>query len=100
MINEDRMTKEAFLASRIAAGRLIDVETCEITWWWAKIVDPYGVDPNSDPCVGRVIFVISAESDGPVCEYDLPKDKIRALYDRLDRIERGAEQDNDEFWFH
>jgi hypothetical protein len=81
--------REEYLESRIAAGRVIDVETCEIEWWWARIVDPYGVDPDSDPCVGRVTFVISAESDGPVCYYDLPEDKRRALDARIDRESRA-----------
>jgi hypothetical protein len=81
----DLARREEFLASRIAAGRAINVETCEITSWWARIADPYGVDPNSDHCVGRVTFVISAESEGPVSVYDLPEDKVRALYDRIDR---------------
>jgi hypothetical protein len=29
-MNEDRMTKEKFLANRKAAGRVIDPETCDI----------------------------------------------------------------------
>jgi hypothetical protein len=84
-MSEDRMTKEEFLASRFAAGQVIDVERCEINWWWAKIVDPCGVDPNSDPCVGRVIFVRSAESGGWVCDKDLPEDKWAALDARIKR---------------
>ena len=71
-MNEDRMTKEEFLANRKAAGRVIDVETCEMRQ------------------IGRLTFVQSAESDGPVCQYDLPEDKRRAL---CARIERGVEQE-------
>ncbi|WP_375764549.1 hypothetical protein ACE10X_21300 [Bradyrhizobium sp. Pha-3] len=92
MINEKR---QAWLASREEAGRMIDVETCKITWWWAKIADPYGTDPDSDDCIGRVTFVKSAESNGWVSVYDLPEDKVRALYER---IERGEEQDEEFPW--
>jgi hypothetical protein len=36
-MNEDRMTKEEFLASRKVAGRLIDVETCDIGEWFVDL---------------------------------------------------------------
>jgi hypothetical protein len=95
-MNEDQMTKEEFLANRVAAGRAIDVETCEIYKKTCSIMDPYGVDPDdSCECIGRVPFVRSAESHGWVCVYDLPKDKARALHDR---IERGVEQEEDLPW--
>ena len=38
-MSEDRMTTEGFLASRKAAGRKIDVETCDIWWEHRKIAD-------------------------------------------------------------
>jgi hypothetical protein len=87
-MNEDSMTKEEFLASRKAAGRVIDVETCKIAWWYAQIVDPYEIEsdlPDEAYCVGSICFVVSPESDGPVCVCDLPEDKVRALYARIDR---------------
>jgi hypothetical protein len=83
--------REDFLASRKAAGLLIDVETCRIWWEHRDMADPYGVDPDSygvDPdhgCIGRVTFVGSLESDGPVCDSDLPEDKLRALDARIKR---------------
>ena len=55
-MNEDRKMKEEFLANRKAAGRVIDVETCEIAQWWVQILDPYGVEPDLPDemqCVGR-----------------------------------------------
>ena len=41
--------------------------------------------PISDACIGRVTFVGSLESDGPVCEDDLLEDKFRALRNRIKR---------------
>ena len=85
-MNEDRMTAEEFLADRKAAGRLIDVETCRVWWEHCDITDPYGVGPKTDDyCVGRVTFVGSLESDGPVGDFDLPEDKQRALDARIAR---------------
>ena len=95
-MSEDRMTKEEFLASREAAGRLIDVETCEIQWWYAQTLDPYGVErdlPAELRLVGRSYFVRSAESDGWVSLYDLPKDKARALHARIERGDVGSMND-------
>ena len=87
-MHEDRMTKEEFLANRKAAGLAIDVETCDIAEWYARIVDPYGVDPDSDPCVGKTLFVASLLSDGWVYAGDLPEDQRRALHARIDRAAR------------
>jgi hypothetical protein len=41
----DQMTKDELrqLASREEAGRLIDVETCELGRWAAYDADPYGI---------------------------------------------------------
>ena len=64
------MTKEEFLANRKAAGQVIDVETCKIAWWYAQIVDPYGIEsdlPDEAYCIGSTCFVISPDSDGWVC---------------------------------
>ena len=98
IMSEDRMTKEEFLANRKAAGRVIDVETCEIAQWCVEILDPYGVEPDLPDemhCVGRTTFVRSAESDGWVSVYDLPENKARALYGR---IERGVKQEEKLPW--
>jgi hypothetical protein len=77
------------LASRKAAGLVIDVENCKVWCTHCNISDPYGVDPDPDlGRIGKVIFVRSAESDGPVCDADLPEDKYRALCDRIKRAEQ------------
>ena len=78
-----------FLRSRRLAGRVVDVETCEIEKFEVNVADPYGVDP--DPavgCVGRLLFVEFPESEGCVCVHDLPEDKRRALYARIARSEQ------------
>jgi hypothetical protein len=87
-MSEDGMTKVEFLANRKAAGQVIDVETCEVAIWSAQTLDPYGVEPDLLPeerQIGSCCFVRSAESDGWVCQYDLPQDKVRALYARIER---------------
>ena len=87
-MSENRMTKEEFLASRVAAGWAIDIETCEVLIRSAYTLDPYGVEPDLPPelrQIGSYYFVRSAESDGWVCEYDLPEDKDRALHARIER---------------
>jgi hypothetical protein len=94
---EDRMTKEEF-RNRKAAGRLIDVEACEIWKASCQVLDPYGLDPalNEYDCIGRLVFVQSADSDGPVWASDLPEDKRRALHAR---IERGDVEPTDDLPF-
>jgi hypothetical protein len=89
---EDRMAPKEYYANRIAAGRLIDVETCEIAKLTVDLADPYGMDP-ADPaeCIGRLLFVASAESEGWVLVEDLPEDNRRALHAR---IERGDVEDD------
>jgi hypothetical protein len=81
-------SREEFLASRKAAGRAIDIETCTIWSEHCNLLDPYGVDLDSDCCIESVIFVRSAESDGPIYEEDLPEDKYHALCARIDRTKQ------------
>jgi hypothetical protein len=88
-MTEDRITTEAFLASRKAAGQVIDIEICEIGLWSAYTLDPYGVEhlPDEARTIGLCYFVRSAESDGWVCQCDLPENGVRALYERIERGE-------------
>jgi hypothetical protein len=74
---EDRMTKEEFLAGRKAAGLRIDPNSAdvEVTFWWAQVLDPYGVQESLPPecrCVGREHFARSPDSGGWVNFSDLP----------------------------
>jgi hypothetical protein len=79
------------VASRKEAGRKIDIETCELGRWFAQDADPYGLRqakgqfPEAMDQIGRHHFVRSTESAGWVCEDDLPIEKVRAMYDRIER---------------
>jgi hypothetical protein len=98
LIPSGSMTIEQFRADRKAAGRAIDVATCEIDWFEGYPGDPYGIgenpitdaDQEGDGFLyqvkllkGHECFVRSPESGGHVWTYDLPKKKRRALRDRI-----------------
>ena len=51
----------------------------------SMLTDPYAYHLPPVQCSGRLTFVKSPESYGWVEERDLPEDKYRALYNRLDR---------------
>ena len=58
---------QQWIASREEAGRLIDIETCELGRWAAYDCDPYGVKPNLPEQmrqIGTNRFVRSPESRG------------------------------------
>jgi hypothetical protein len=76
-----------WLAERKEAGKAIDVATCEITWTYGQILDPYGVREVApeEYQVGRLVFVRSPESGGWVSSYDLPEESAIALHQRIDR---------------
>jgi hypothetical protein len=79
-------------ASRKEAGRQIDIETCEIGCWYANANgDPYGIrdmlgeeDHLEKGYVDKFSWVRSRDSNGWICEADLPLEKRRALYDRIE----------------
>jgi hypothetical protein len=81
---------ETWLASRKVAGRAIDIETCELGYWKADDCDPYHVRALIEPDyewqqIGTNRFVRSPESRGWVWEGDLPTEKARAMYARIQR---------------
>jgi hypothetical protein len=92
----DLMTDEElrrWLAGRKEAGRAIDIETCELRWWYANDFDPYGIlndlgdlpMPRDECLTGRNFFVRSPESRGWVWEGDLSSETGHAMYDRINR---------------
>jgi hypothetical protein len=88
----DLMTLEQFeqwYASRKEAGRAIDIETCEVEHWFILDVDPYGIQEarGKEPYtqVGKGLWVRSPESRGWIFADDLPSEKFRALFRRLNR---------------
>jgi hypothetical protein len=78
-------------ASRKEAGRRIDPETCEIGCWYADGGEPYdirdilGEDLHLERYYDKFNFVRSPDSNGWVCECDLPMEKWKALDDRISR---------------
>jgi len=93
-----REAHDAYVANRKEAGRVIDIETCEIVCMHANYFDPYGTYPfDDDPpddlseqCRDHFVkcwFVRSEESDGWIFELDLPPEKQQAI-DDPERIPR------------
>jgi hypothetical protein len=85
---------QQWLAGRKAAGAAIDIETCEITWWYAETMDSYGCEsdlPEELQQVGRCWFVRSPNSGGWIVEGDLPSEKREQLGKRIDRDRRESE---------
>ena len=86
------MTEEealAFLAERVAAGKLINPVTCECIKYAAEACDIYGIYivPDEWQCAGNELFVRNPDSSGPdrfwVWDGDLPRDIGMAIYARL-----------------
>jgi hypothetical protein len=78
----NKMTVEEWLAIRREAALQIDSETAEVTCKHANIVDPYGMYPNSEECIGRVCFARASGSDVWVCFDDLPDATVKALREK------------------
>ena len=84
----DEMSVEQWLAIRKEAGLKIDPETAEVEWWYALVLDPYGVNPEIkevELCVGREYFAREPGSDIWVCFSDLPEKTSEALWDKHSR---------------
>jgi hypothetical protein len=77
---EEAGRRAALHQERLAAGRLIEPATAEITWWWGQTMDPYGDGclPAELEQTGRVYFARSPGGDW-VCFYDLPEETVTAL---------------------
>jgi hypothetical protein len=90
ILKRELQRREKILAECEAAGKAIDVETCEIIHTYADDLDPYNLGCESYQS-GRNLFVWSADSDGWVWEGDLPEAKQRALLARIER-ERAAKE--------
>jgi hypothetical protein len=96
--SEAHEAHEAYVANRREAGRVIDIETCEIIVFYCNYFDPYESYPFDDdpPDHGSQkcrddwspwYFVRSEESGGWICELDLPPEKRQAI-DDPERIPR------------
>lgn len=97
----DEMPKDEYLlwvAGRKAAAELIDVETCEIGCWMADGAYPYfDTRPEAEKWRhaehDKFNFVRSPESDGWICESDLPIPKWQALDARIERESEARDRD-------
>jgi hypothetical protein len=78
---------QRWVASRKEAGRVIDIETCELSRWGAYDCDMYRVRdlPPEMQQIGTNRYVRSPTSNGWINEEDLPVEKFRAMYDRIER---------------
>jgi hypothetical protein len=82
----DQLTVEEWLAIRKEAGLIIDPETAEVFWTYARTADPYGVRQDlteeQRSIVGREYFARSPGSDIWVSFDDLPDSVLEALRQR------------------
>jgi hypothetical protein len=86
---EARHRLEQLDALRKEAGRMIDAETAETTWWYVPILDPYcnlPYDPEVHDYVGRGYFASAPGGDEWIYFSDLPADTRDKLW-RRDRSE-------------
>jgi hypothetical protein len=97
---DPEMTMDEFrdwVASRKAAAATIDIETCELGWWYGKVLDPYGlIDAQGDlpeamRQIGTIYFVSSPDSGGWVNSQDLSPDQVKAMHARFEREYRERE---------
>ena len=80
-----------WLEGRKEGGRRIDPNSADVefTFWWAQVLDPYGVldlTPE-EKCVGRSYFACSPDSGGWVSFYDLPEQTRDELWRRINSTE-------------
>lgn len=81
-INDHDLTIERWLQIRKDEALTIDAETAKVNWWYAQVLDPYGVLHLSEEekCVGRSYFACSPGSDIWVSFYDLPDETREKLW--------------------
>jgi hypothetical protein len=80
-----RAEREHWLEIRKKEALRIDPETAEVTWWYAQVLDPYGVLDEwelEQNCIGRAYFARAPESDIWVVFGDLPDETRHKLWDQ------------------
>jgi hypothetical protein len=78
--------REQWLKIRKEAGLHIDPATAEVFWTYAQTLDPYGVYPEVEECVGREYFARAPGSDIWVLFDDIPRQTRDALWSRYSSI--------------
>jgi len=78
---------QTFLAERKKKAERIDPEACEIGRWFVEAVDLYGIFdvPDEWSCVGNERFVRNVPDGDWVWVGHLPKEKAKALGERIER---------------
>jgi hypothetical protein len=82
-VSKEKLDVEAFLAAQKVEGLKIDPATAEVTWTYARTLDPYGIfDDLPEECqqVGREYFARAPGSDNWVNFGDLPEGTREALW--------------------
>lgn len=84
-MTETEINKDEFYAHKKAEGFKIDPNTAHISWHYAQVLDPYGIDdvPKKYSCVGRTFFARAPGSDTWVEFGDLPAETCNSLQNRL-----------------
>ena len=107
MMTDNTKTREAhfaYMANRKEAGRVIDIETCEMASWHVNYFDPYATFPFDDDLsdnplleqarddISECWFVRSEESGGWIEWGDLPPEKQQAMDARVERERKPRER--------
>jgi hypothetical protein len=78
--------REHWLEIRKKEALRIDPETAEVTWWYAQVLDPYGVldqwELRESNCIGRAYFARAPGGEIWVEFGDLPKETREKLWNR------------------
>ena len=91
LTDQEQKTKrdeiDLWLKERKEAGRRMDPNSADVefTFWWAQVLDPYGVldlTPE-EHCIVRSYFARSPDSGGWVSFSDLPKQTCEGLWRRI-----------------
>ena len=92
----DRNEIIAWLAERKEAGKRINPDNAEVTFWWALTLDPYGVWPDitdREKQVGREYFAQTPGGDDGWVSFDDLPDATREELRRKMRAGEGEERD-------
>ncbi|HQR23750.1 MAG TPA: hypothetical protein PK163_03125 [Steroidobacteraceae bacterium] len=79
------LTVEQWLQIRKEEGLRIDAETAEVTWIYARVLDPYrlGLEiPEDCQCAGRQWFARAPDSDIWVSFHELPEETVAKILAR------------------
>jgi hypothetical protein len=86
------------------AARSIDPRTARMEWWYAEVMDPYGLEevPAEYSCVGRQYFLAEPEANTAVLVRDVRRlhaDIPDAEWEELMRAAAARDDSYDPFRF-